>query len=119
MQRSSYWLQRTVRGGLKLDAKQPIEVKLSGSEPIFQFIASRRVEFGEHFPFLHVKDNAPRGDGLSAKQAFGEFLGTLTRQTGQRVLRNVTGHLVSGSIELFGRNRKVREYMAGMEKANP
>jgi hypothetical protein len=106
MQRSSYWLQRTVRGGLELNAKQPIEVKLSSSEPIFQFFASGRVEFSEHFSFLHVEDNAPRRNGLSAQQAFGKFLGALARQTGQCVLRNVAGHLVSGPIKRIGRNCK-------------
>jgi hypothetical protein len=112
-------LQRTIGSGLKLDAQKPIEMKFFGSEPLFQFFASRSVKFDEHFPFLHVEDDAARGHGFSAEQTPGKFFGALARQTGQRVLRNITRHLISGSIGLLGRNRKEREYMAGAEKANP
>src|SRR5271169_3119553 len=118
MRRLRHGLQRTIGGGFELDAQQPIEMKFSGGQPLFQLFPARRVKFGKHLPFLHVEDDAARRQRLSAEKAAGEFFSALPGQAGERVLRYVARHSVSGSSGISGCIGKEREYMARAENAN-
>ena len=61
-----------------------------------------RVEFHEHFSFLHVDQHAARGDFLGGVHAARQFFGALAREAGQRVLREVTRHSGSCSAKMSG-----------------
>src|SRR3984957_2016569 len=52
-------LEGSVRGFI-FEAEEPVEMKFLRGQPFFQFFAIRGVEFGEHFSFLHVHQDAAR-----------------------------------------------------------
>jgi hypothetical protein len=61
-------------------------------KPIFKFFAGGGVEFREHFSFLHIYQDAPRGDRLRGQNSPGKLFGALARQACKCVLREVTRH---------------------------
>jgi hypothetical protein len=58
-------------------------MKLFSREPFFELFPRRRLKFDEHFTFLHVEQDAPRGDlpllFLCAMEPLGKLFGTLAR----------------------------------------
>ncbi len=118
-------MQGAVRG-FKFEAQNPIEVKLLCGEKSFELVAAGRVEFDEHFSFVHVRKDATRLDLRSAVQAFREFLGSLTRQASECVLREVTRHSDSRSARMAAAIARYpnttpaeKKQMAEMRTAHP
>src|ERR1700691_1495493 len=88
--------------GFEFDAQEPVEVKFFRGQPFLHLRAVRGVKFHEIFSFLHVDEDAARGDFLGGVHAARQFLGALAREAGERVLREVTRHSGSCSARMSG-----------------
>ena len=65
----------------KFNAQQPVKMHFFGCQILFEFFAAGGVEFDQHFAFLHVHENATRGDGTCrAKAATSSFAPWRVRQ---------------------------------------
>lgn len=82
-------------GRFEFDAQQPIEVKFFSVQPFFQLLSARRLEFHQHFSFVHVHQDAAGCNLRRFVEPLRECFGALSREARERVLRNVASHRVS------------------------
>lgn len=78
-----------------IDAGEPIEVEFFGLEPGFESFAGVRFEFDEHFAGMHGHQDAEGFYGSGGVETGGEFFGTLAREAGHGVLREIARHDLS------------------------
>jgi len=77
---------------LPLDAHQKIEVHALSFEPALERLAGIGPELDEHFAFEHVDEHAFGARRAAGLHALRERFGTLAREAGKRVLREVAWH---------------------------
>jgi len=81
--------------GFQLDSQQPIKMDFFKREMFFEVFPAGRIEFHKHLPLLHVDEHPARRHRPGALQSPCQFVRALSREAGQRVLRDVPWHLLS------------------------